>query len=684
MARATLNLGILGHVDAGKTTLTERLLFAAGIIDEIGSVDDGTTQTDSLALERQRGITIKSAVVSFQIDDVIVNLIDTPGHPDFIAEVDRALSVLDGAVLLISAVEGVQPQTRILMRVLQRLRLPTIMFVNKVDCLGARYERVLEEVARRLTPRVVAMGFVRNQGTRIAASEAWDDADAATAARLADALAEHDDSISDAYLTSDVRASVPRLREQLAFQTCSSLLHPVFIGSALTGTGTNDLMRGIAEFLPVVPGDAGGLAAGRVFKVERGPGGEKIAVARMFSGTLRVRDRVSFGPNDSERKVTGVEVYTSGSAERRLAASAGEIARLHGLTEIRIGDHIGPAGQSNAIATLAGTATEFVPPTLETIVTPCDARQRGALREALGQLAEQDPLIGVRQDDDRREISLSLYGEVQKEVIGATLAADFGIDVDFRDSTTICVERPVGTGMAVERLKEPSNPFVATVGLRIDPARPGSGVAFGIEVELGSMPLAFFKAVEDTVRATLHQGLFGWEVIDCTVSMTHSGYLGKHSIGHARFTKSISSTGEDYRKLTPLVLMAALRQAGTVVCEPINRFRLDAPIDVIGSLLPALARLRGILLTQVTDGDASTVTGEIPAGRVHQLRQRLPAWTRGEGVLECVFERYEPLRGAFPRRPRSGPDPLDREEYLLRVSRQAHGMGVPGSNGNAD
>src|SRR5918995_155923 len=147
-----LNLGILAHVDAGKTSLTERLLFAAGVIDEIGSVDDGSTQTDSLALERQRGITIKSAVVSFVIDGVTINLIDTPGHPDFIAEVERVLSVLDGTVLVISAVEGVQPQTRLLMRTLQRLRIPTLLFVNKVDRPGAGAERVLRAISERLTP----------------------------------------------------------------------------------------------------------------------------------------------------------------------------------------------------------------------------------------------------------------------------------------------------------------------------------------------------------------------------------------------------------------------------------------------------------------------------------------------------------------------------------------------------
>src|SRR5213595_3040548 len=180
----TLNLGILAHVDAGKTTLTERLLYAAGIIDEIGSVDRGSTQTDSLALERQRGITIKSAVVSFEIDDVTVNLIDTPGHPDFIAEVERVLSVLDGAVLVISAVEGVQPQTRILMRALRRLRVPTLMFVNKIDRRGAGYQRTLQAISKRLTPAIVPMGSAQDLGTRAAAFAPWDGDDTSFPATL--------------------------------------------------------------------------------------------------------------------------------------------------------------------------------------------------------------------------------------------------------------------------------------------------------------------------------------------------------------------------------------------------------------------------------------------------------------------------------------------------------------------
>src|SRR5713101_7569994 len=195
MSYKLLNIGILAHVDAGKTSLTERLLFTAGVIDEIGSVDEGSTQTDSLALERQRGITIKSAVVSFVINDVTVNLIDTPGHPDFIAEVERVLNVLDGAVLVISAVEGVQAQTRLLMRSLQRLHVPTLLFVNKIDRRGAGYEGVLQGISDRLTPAIVPMGFVDELGTRGADFRSRRSDDPSFTAALASALTDHDDAL---------------------------------------------------------------------------------------------------------------------------------------------------------------------------------------------------------------------------------------------------------------------------------------------------------------------------------------------------------------------------------------------------------------------------------------------------------------------------------------------------------
>src|SRR6266487_2518254 len=223
----SLNIGIVAHVDAGKTSLTEQLLFTAGIIDEIGSVDEGSTQTDSMALERQRGITIKSAVVSFVTDDVTVNLIDTPGHPDFIAEVERVLGVLDGAVLVISAVEGVQARTRVLMRALQRLHIPTLMFINKVDRGGAQYERLLQSISEKLTPAIIPMGSTSGLGTRSALYAPYGAADAGFTARLVDLLADHDDALLAAYVNDETTVSYCQLRSKLAAQTKQALVHPL-------------------------------------------------------------------------------------------------------------------------------------------------------------------------------------------------------------------------------------------------------------------------------------------------------------------------------------------------------------------------------------------------------------------------------------------------------------------------
>jgi ribosomal protection tetracycline resistance protein len=661
----TLNLGILAHVDAGKTTLTERLLFTAGVIDEIGSVDDGSTQTDSLPLERQRGITIKSAVVSFVIGDVTVNLIDTPGHPDFIAEVERVLSVLDGAVLVISAVEGVQAQTRILMRTLQRLHIPALLFVNKIDRGGAQYERILHGICEKLTPAIIPLGSVRDLGTRSPAFVHYGAGDAAFRDRLADVLADHDDALLAAYVDDETTVSYRQLRAKLAAQAKQGLVYPVFFGSAITGAGVDSLTAGIKELLPAAEGDANGPASGTVFKVERGPAGEKIAYVRMFSGTMRARDRLKFG-RDSEAKVTAISVFHHGSAAQRTSFTAGQIGKLWGLGDIQIGDTLGVSRTSPA-------RHYFSPPTLETVVVPRRPADKGALHAALTQLAEQDPLINLRQDDIRQEIIVSLYGEVQKEVIQATLAADFGIDIGFRGTTTICIERPIGTGAAREIIGKAPNPFLATVGLRIDPAAINSGVRFLREIELGSLPLSFLKAVEETVHKTLEQGIYGWQVTDCTVTMTHSGYWPRQSHAHATFDKSMSSTAGDFRNLTPLVLMSALKQAGTRVYEPMHRFHLEVPADTVGPVLPVLARLRAVPQAPVMQGPSSMLEGEIPAAGVHELEQQLPALTRGEGVLECAFGRYQPVRGTIPTRPRSDLDPLSREEYVLHVTRRVAG-----------
>jgi ribosomal protection tetracycline resistance protein len=648
--RSTLNLGILAHVDAGKTTLTERLLYAAGVIDSLGSVDAGTTQTDSLALERQRGITIRSAVASFGIGDVTVNLIDTPGHPDFIAEVERVLSVLDGAVLVISAVEGVQPQTRTLMRTLRRLRIPALVFVNKVDRAGADPHRVLQDVRGRLGLATVAMGSVRAAGTRDASVTPSGPDDRDFLLRLTELLADRDEVLMAAYVTGDQAVGYWRLRAELAAQTGRALVHPVFFGSAITGAGVAALTAGIAELLPAAAGAPDGPVSGRIFKIERGASGEKVAYARMFSGTVRVRDRFRFradgkGGAGREGRVTALQVIDRGLAPGQQSVTAGQIAKLWGLTGVQIGDRI---GEPHA----GGLTWQFPPPTLESVVVARDPADRGRMRAALEQIAEQDPLINLRQDDERQEISVSLYGEVQKEVIQATLADDYGVRVTFNQTTTIYVERLASAASAVEVLQSDDHPYSATIGLAIEPAAPGSGINFRLEVDPRSLPLFIYKnassfsdAMASYVRAALRTGPYGWEVTDCQVTMTRCGYYVGDGPRKPTLSTPKTSTA-DFRKLTPVVLAQALARAGTVVCEPMTGARLEVPAGRIGAVLAAAARIGAAVDAPQPHGDLSVLDVVLPAAAVHLLQQQLPGLTGGEGVLESSFAGYQPVRGA--------------------------------------
>ncbi len=657
-----LNLGIVAHVDAGKTSLTERLLFSAGVIREIGSVDAGNTQTDTLALERQRGITIRSAVVSFVLGDVAVNLIDTPGHPDFIAEVDRSLGVLDGAVLVASAVEGVQAQTIVLAGALRRLGIPFLVFVNKIDRRGARTDDLVAEIEGRLGVSSVPLARVDEAGTRVARVLPIEPGEQPQHEWLVERLADHDPEILRRVVAGEyVPATL--LRASFEQQARQGLVTPLFFGSAMTGAGIDELRAGIPRLLPAREYDAEADLAGTVFKVERGQSGEKIAFVRIATGSLAVRETVPFGI-DGEAKVTALRIFERGKTVVRTRAVAGEIAQAWGLAGVQVGDGVG-ASRTQSVE------TNFSRPSLETVVSPVDPGQAHVLHAALVQISEQDPLINLQIDEERHELLVSLYGEVQKEVIQSTLATDYGIEVEFRESAVIHIERVAGAGEAVEFKYVSPNPFLATIGLRVEPGPAGSGNVFRLDsAVLGTMPLAFFKAVEDTVHRTLHQGLYGWQVSDCLVTMTHSGYAPRQSHAHQKFSKSMSSTGEDFRNLTPLVLMAALFDARTEVCEPLEAIRIEMPVDTVAAVMPVLAGLRGFAAGQEVRGGRSSLEGMVPTANIHAFQRALPGLTRGEGVLESAPGDYMPVRGDPPTRRRLDHNPLDRKEYLQHVLRR--------------
>jgi ribosomal protection tetracycline resistance protein len=472
--------------------------------------------------------------------------------------------VLDGAVLVVSAVEGVQAQTLVLWRALARLGIPTVVFVNKIDRRGADTERVLEQIWERL-----------------------------------------------------------------------SLDLPVSYGSALTGAGLDELRATILERLPASAGAEDDPLSATVFKIERAANGEKVIYLRMASGTLRVRDRIG------DEKVTAISVFDHGGAAKAASVSAGQIAKVWGLRSLRIGDTIGATG--------ASPAAQFAPPTLESVVEPLDRTEAQRLRVALDQLAEQDPLIGLRQEGET--LSVTIYGEVQKEVLEATLLADYGLAVAFRETTPILVERPVGVGEGAELLNAPTNPFHAQLGLRVE---PGDGVSVRVTItDHSRIPLYVYKrrdefelAMDAYVREALRAGPNGREVIDCAVTVFDSWYSLADGPPSRR---GPMPTASDFHGLTPIVLRQALAAAGTVVCEPFSHVRLEVPADVVGATLAAAARLGA----SVESTAIGVVEGELPAVRVAELQRQLPALSHGEGALESTFAGYRPAVSAVPGWPSS-------------------------------
>lgn len=650
-----INIGIVAHVDAGKTSLTERILFETAVIDTIGKVDHGNTQTDSLELERRRGITIKASVVSFFLKDVKINLIDTPGHADFIAEVERSLSVLDGAILVISAVEGIQAQTKILMSILKKLRIPTFIFINKIDRMGAKSTRLIENVKEKLIENIIPLYTVENLGTKEAEIvQKQFNAESDPYFLEESLLALSDDSLLEAYV-NERKITEEQIKAIMINQIKEFKLCPVYFGSAMTGIGVRELLNGVETMLPVSHGLEKEPLSGVVFKIEREASGEKIAYIRVFSGTIHVREYVKINRKSIEKtinthteKIKKIHQFYNGSSVLSPKVTAGDFCKVWGLKDIKIGDLVGE--WSDKIMNIP-----FVTPQLETQIKPVQKEKTHDLYQALMEMSEEDPLIHVLKDDFHHDLFIRIFGEVQKEVIHSVLKEKYHVDVTFSETRVICIEKPKGIGQALERMGEADNPFYGTVGFRVEPGEFGSGKTYKLGVELGSLPLAFHKAIEETVFDVLKQGLSGWEVEDIVVTLTHTGYA------------SPVTTASDFRKLVPLVLMEALVKAGTDVYEPMNKFELSVPANSISQAMFKLSAIQAEFTEPFFRRDSYILKGTLPMAVTENFKRNLYSFTEGEGIFIAKPYGYKKMVSDSPVRKRVDFNPLNRKDYLLHV-----------------
>ena len=628
-----INLGILAHVDAGKTTLTESLLYTSGAIAEPGSVDKGTTRTDTMNLERQRGITIQTAVTSFQWEDVKVNIIDTPGHMDFLAEVYRSLSVLDGAVLLVSAKDGIQAQTRILFHALQIMKIPTIFFINKIDQEGIDLPMVYREMKAKLSSEIIVKQKV-GQHPHINVTdnddmEQWD------------AVIMGNDELLEKYMSGKpFKMSELEQEENRRFQ--NGTLFPVYHGSAKNNLGIRQLIEVIAsKFYSSTPEGQSELC-GQVFKIEYSEKRRRFVYVRIYSGTLHLRDVIRISEKE-KIKITEMYVPTNGEIVPADHACPGEIVILADDT-LKLNDILG-----NEKLLPHKTWIDNPMPLLRTTVEPQKPEQREALLNALAEIADTDPLLHFDIDTVTHEIMLSFLGKVQLEVICSLLEEKYHVGVAMKEPSVIYLERPQKKASCTIHIEVPPNPFWASIGLTVTPLPVGSGTQYKSEVSLGYLNQSFQNAVMEGVRYGMEQGLYGWGVTDCQICFDYGVYY------------SPVSTPADFRFLAPVVLEQALKKAGTQLLEPYLSFTLFAPQEYLSRAYNDAPKYCAIIESTRLEKDEVIFKGEIPARCIGEYRNDLNFYTNGRSVCITELKGYQETSGEpvfQPRRPNSRLDKI--------------------------
>lgn len=641
----TINIGIVAHVDAGKTTTTENLLYYSGAIKTVGKVDLGNTQTDSMELERERGITIKSSAISFVWNNVKVNIIDTPGHVDFVSEVERSLSVLDGAILVVSAVEGIQSQTRILFNTLKALKIPTIIFINNLDRTGSDYNKVFKEIKKTMCNKVVRLQKVYNEGSKDVHLNNLSEINTVND-DIIDVLSDLDDVFLEEYVNG-IEHDKKEIQKKLSFYSKKGSLYTVLCGAASIGIGIENLLDGICSYLSLANEDCSGDLSGVAFKIERTSTNEKKVYVRLFGGKISVRDKIKVPNKDIVEKVKKINVPENGKFIETSSIEAGDIGILYGLTNFQIGDVIGAS--NDRIKNISITK-----PTLKTTISAVNKEENGDLFKALISLTEEDPMLELGMDDSDKEIYVNLFGEVQMEILSSILDEFYGIKVEFSNIQTIYKETPKSVGTSVMYMQEGLNLFWATVGLKIEPAKRGEGLKYISNVSVGSLPKSFQNAIEEAVIKTSKQGLFGWEVTDMKVTLT----CGEFS--------SPVSTPADFRDVTPMVFMEALYEAKTDLLEPLHEFELRIPQKVLSKAIWDLEVMRATFDNPIIVEDEFLIKGLIPVENSKDYKLKIASYTEGKGIFLTKFFGYKevPFELAKTRQKKTY-DPLNKKEYLL-------------------
>lgn len=608
-----INIGILAHVDAGKTTLTESLLYTSGAILELGSVDKGTTRTDTMFLERQRGITIQAAVTSFNWNDYKINIVDTPGHTDFITEVYRSLSVLDGAILVISAKDGVQAQTRILFHALQKMNIPTIIFINKIDQYGINLNNIYQNIKEKLSNDIIVMQNVTLTPEisikNIIDLDDWDP------------VISKNDKLLEKYIAGE-KLTIQELTYEEYRCVKKGSLFPIYHGSARNNIGTQQLIEAISNLFCPEMNENDSELCGRVFKIEYTDHKQRLVYLRLYSGTLHLRDTIIL-PEKKKVKLTEIYIPSNGEMIQTKTVCSGDIFIIPNNT-LRLNDIIG-----NEKLLPCNVWNDKTVPILRTRIEPIKIEEREKLLDALTEIADTDPLLRYYVDTITHEIIISFLGTVQLEVICSLLIEKYHINIRIEDPTVIYLEKPLQKADYTIHIEVPPNPFWASIGLSITPLPIGSGIQYESKVSLGYLNQSFQNAVREGINYGLEQGLYGWEVTDCKICFEYGVYY------------SPVSTPSDFRFLAPIVLEQALKKAGTQLLEPYLSFILFTPQGYLSRAYNDAQKHCAIIETSQSKNDEIIFTGHIPVRCINEYRNTLTLYTNGQAVFLTELKGYQ-------------------------------------------
>ena len=630
------NIGIFAHVDAGKTTLSERLLLTCGQIRSAGAVDAGTAHTDRLAIEKRRGISVKSACAPLFWNGTHIRLIDTPGHADFSSEIERSMWAIDGAILLISGPDGVQPQTEVLFRTLKKNSIPVILFVNKMDRDTADFENALKDIRKKLTAR--AFDALNPEDSMAAISEEDEDA----------LMSFMEGEIWD---DDKIRASVNALTKQ-------ALIHPVLSGSALTGKGVDALLNMVVGALPSPGGNPDAPVSGMVFSVETDPTLGRAAYVRLFSGALKNRDLVKVhasGESDYtaeetviESKITQIRsLGASGKGEDIGEMHAGDIAVVYGLQNIKTGQIIGDKAELPERI----RKTTLKAPLFMTRVVPESEDDLPALKKALEILSAEDPLLDV--SIVQKSIHVRLMGAIQLEVLEDELLSRFGIKATFSAPEVIYRETIKQTAVGFCAYTMPK-PCWAIIKFEIIPRPRGSGVTFESVVSPRDIKYRYQHQVENAIPIAIRQGMLGWQVDDVHIRLIEGG-------DHEIHTHPL-----DFIVATPMAFMDGLQRGGSVLLEPILEMEITVDENGAGKIIGEMNAMRGGVLETTAEGGKITLICEAPAAECADFPVRFQRLTSGTGSLLSRLKGYREVTGGeIHTCERRSVNPLDTAKYIL-------------------